>query len=173
MSKRFSQLAQTLASASLLLGLTACGGAATTTAPATMAPQATTPPTIAATSAPMPSAMPMPTEPPSATTAPTAQPTTQATTAAAPPSEMVDATIKLFAFNPSPLTIKAGTQVTWTNEDDIEHSVTAGTPPTASGAFDSGFFVKGESFKFTFSQPGTYSYFCMRHNSMVGVVQVN
>ena len=57
------------------------------------------------------------------------------------------------------LTIKAGTTVTWTNEDDQAlHTVTA-----VDGSFDSGFLVVGESWSYTFDTPGEYEYFCTPH----------
>ncbi len=62
--------------------------------------------------------------------------------------------------------------VTWMNGDDIEHSVTAGKPGKETKAFDSGFFVKDQSYSFSFTEPGTYSYFCKRHPSMTGTVKV-
>ena len=83
-----------------------------------------------------------------------------------------DVTIKLFQFQPKALEVKVGTTVTWSNGDDIEHSVTSGAPGKPSGAFDSGFFKKGGSFAFTFATPGTYTYFCKRHNSMTATVTV-
>jgi plastocyanin len=86
--------------------------------------------------------------------------------------EAIDANIKLFQFQPKTIEVKAGTMIKWTNGDDIEHSVTGGEPGKESGAFDSGFFVKGETFEQTFDKPGTYDYFCKRHNSMKGKVVV-
>jgi plastocyanin len=85
-----------------------------------------------------------------------------------------EATIKLFQYQPKNIEVKAGTAVTWVNADDIEHSVTAGAPGKESGAFDSGFFKKGQSFTFTFTfaEPGTFSYFCKRHGSMKATVTV-
>ena len=81
--------------------------------------------------------------------------------------------VGLFAFSPTPLAVKVGTKVTWTNNDDIEHSVTQGKPPTAAdGGFNSGFFTKGQTFSYTFAKTGAFSYFCMRHNSMTGEVDV-
>ena len=88
------------------------------------------------------------------------------------PAAAADATIKLFQFQPNPIEVKAGTTVKWTNGDDIEHSVTAGAPGNESNAFDSGFFKKGGIFEFTFNEPGTYTYFCKRHNSMKATVTV-
>ena len=83
-----------------------------------------------------------------------------------------DATIKLFQYQPKAMEVKVGTTVTWTNSDDIEHSVTAGAPGKETGAFDSGFFKKGGTYSFTFDKPGNYTYFCKRHNSMKATVTV-
>jgi plastocyanin len=84
-----------------------------------------------------------------------------------------EAQIKLFQFQPKMLEVKAGDTVHWVNGDDIEHSVTAGTPGKASETFDSGFFKKDGNFAFTFTAPGTYEYLCKRHPSMKGVVKVS
>lgn len=81
--------------------------------------------------------------------------------------------IKGFIFKPSPLEVKAGTEVTWTNEDQILHTVTAGVPGTKSGMFDQPMPERGAVFSFTFKDPGTYQYFCDRHNSMTGTVVVS
>ena len=82
------------------------------------------------------------------------------------------ASIKLFQFQPKDLVTVAGATVTWTNGDDIEHSVTAGKPGEESGEFASGFFAKNGTYSFTFKQPGTYTYFCKRHPSMAAKVTV-
>jgi len=82
-------------------------------------------------------------------------------------------TINTFQFTPSPLEVKAGTRVTWTNQDDITHTVTSGTPESRVGRFDSRLDGKGASTSVTFTEPGTYDYFCNRHQSMRGQVRVN
>jgi amicyanin len=87
-------------------------------------------------------------------------------------SHAEDAAIKLFQFQPKEISVTAGTEITWTNGDDIEHSVTAGTPGKESNAFDSRFFKKEGQFTFIFQEPGTYDYFCKRHPSMKGKVVV-
>jgi plastocyanin len=87
-------------------------------------------------------------------------------------AEPVKAEIKLFQFKPKTIEIAAGTTVKWENGDQIEQSVTAGSPGKPSGAFDSGFFTKDGSFEHTFSEPGTFTYFCKRHNSMTATVVV-
>lgn len=81
--------------------------------------------------------------------------------------------IKGFLFHPEMIQVPVGTSVVWTNEDDIMHSVTQGIPPTPlTGGFDSIFFTLNQTYSFTFQQPGNYSYFCKRHNHMVGVIHV-
>ena len=77
--------------------------------------------------------------------------------------------IKLFQYQPGRVKVAPGTTVTWVNEDDIFHSVTAdkGDP-----GFDAPLDSKGKSFSFTFSQPGTYAYHCERHEHMRGEIEV-
>lgn len=157
--------------------------AAQTSATALTVAQATaTTATTAPTATSMPSATAVPTEQP--TEQPTPDVTAEASSmahqhtasdpamAAQPGGVEVQATIKLFMFDPEPLEVKAGATVVWTNEDNIEHSVTSGTPPTPDGTFDSELFTQGKTYAFTFSEPGAYAYFCKRHPSMVGTVNV-
>lgn len=79
-------------------------------------------------------------------------------------------TIKDFAFNPGTITVKAGTKVTWTNEDSVSHTVTADSP--SSDAPASGNIAKGESYSFTFNKAGTYAYHCTPHPYMKATVVV-
>lgn len=81
-------------------------------------------------------------------------------------------TIKTFQFRPTPIEVAAGTRVTWTNMDDITHTVTSGAPESRNGRFNAPLAGKGRSFDFTFTEPGTYPYFCDRHPSMRGEIQV-
>ena len=81
--------------------------------------------------------------------------------------------IQLFQFKPSPLEVKPGTRVTWINRDQIEHTVTSGAPAAKDGRFAARLAGPGASFSATFSERGTYRYFCDRHNSMVGEVRVD
>jgi plastocyanin len=85
---------------------------------------------------------------------------------------MMSVDIKLFTFKPKSLEVPVGTTVVWTNGDAIDHSVTDGTPEKLGGAFDSGFFNKGETFSFTFNKAGEYPYFCKRHDFMRGTIKV-
>jgi plastocyanin len=81
--------------------------------------------------------------------------------------EAKSAEIKGFAFQPKSLEVPVGTTVTWTNDDAIQHSVTA-----SDNSFDSGFFTQGGTFSHTFDRPGTYAYYCARHGSMLGEIKV-
>jgi plastocyanin len=81
----------------------------------------------------------------------------------------VAAVIDNFAFTPATLTVPAGTIVTWTNHDDIPHTVTSASPPKL---FNSGPLDTGDSFAFTFDTPGRYTYFCEMHPHMQGTVVV-
>jgi plastocyanin len=81
-------------------------------------------------------------------------------------------TIKLFQYQPGRIQVKAGTTVTWLNEDEIFHTVTAVAREGKGGGFDAPLEGKGKSFSFTFSQPGVYSYYCDRHEHMRGEIEV-
>ena len=80
--------------------------------------------------------------------------------------------IRLFAFAPTPVTVKAGATVTWTNGDDITHTVTSGTPAAKDSRFEARLAGKQASFRRTFGEAGTYPYFCERHPNMAGEVLV-
>ncbi|HWF32351.1 MAG TPA: cupredoxin family copper-binding protein [Solirubrobacteraceae bacterium] len=82
-------------------------------------------------------------------------------------SSEVGVTIVSRAYQPAALTIDAGQTVTWTNRGFTPHTVTA-----LGGEFDSGRLNVGESFKVTFSTPGTFAYKCEIHPSMRGSVTV-
>ena len=80
--------------------------------------------------------------------------------------------IRLFTFAPTPLTVKPGATVTWTNGDDITHTVTSGTPAGKDGRFEARLAGKQASYRRTFAEAGIYPYFCERHPNMVGEVFV-
>ncbi len=81
--------------------------------------------------------------------------------------------ISVFQFQPDTLDITVGDTVRWTNRDGIRHSATAESGGVGGQAFDTGLFGKGEMQEVTFSEPGTYSYFCTRHPSMTGMITVS
>lgn len=72
-----------------------------------------------------------------------------------------------FSFSPANLEIKAGTTVTWTNADDIPHTVVSNEKIFKSKVLDT-----DQKFSFTFDKPGTYPYFCSLHPKMTGKVVV-
>jgi plastocyanin len=75
--------------------------------------------------------------------------------------------IRDMAFGPGTLTIAVGDTVTWTNSDGMPHTATS-----EDDAFDSGNLDEGQSFSFTFTEPGTYEYRCDYHSDMTGTIVV-
>jgi plastocyanin len=73
-----------------------------------------------------------------------------------------------FTFTSAILTVKAGTTVTWTNHDDIPHSIV----DKNRKIFRSKVLDTGETFSFTFLQPGDYDYFCGLHPHMTARIVV-
>jgi len=78
--------------------------------------------------------------------------------------------IKNFAFSPVNISVKAGTKVTWTNNDSATHTVTETDGKTGPS---SGNLNNGDSYSFTFTKPGIYHYDCAIHPNMTGTVTVN
>jgi plastocyanin len=74
-----------------------------------------------------------------------------------------------FSFVPASLTVAAGTTVTWTNRDDIPHTVVSNDE---AKTFKSKVLDTDDKFSFTFSKGGTYSYFCSIHPKMTGKIIV-
>lgn len=75
--------------------------------------------------------------------------------------------IENFSFVPAMLTVKAGTKVTWVNRDDVPHTATDNDHRFNSKTLDT-----DDQFSFTFSQPGTYDYYCALHPKMIGKIIV-
>jgi len=85
-----------------------------------------------------------------------------------PAPATVQANITSYKFDPGVITVAVGTTVTWTNDDDVPHTVTSTDKHfKSSGALD-----KGDSYSFTFTAPGTYPYYCTVHPFMTGKVIV-
>ena len=83
-------------------------------------------------------------------------------------AEETSVTIDNFTFNPSKLTVKAGTTITRTNRDDIPHGIaSANNAFSKSKALDT-----DDTYSFTFTTPGTYAYFCYIHPHMTGTIVV-
>ena len=73
-----------------------------------------------------------------------------------------------YKFDPETLTVPAGTTVTWVNHDEVPHTVASSDKRfTSSGALDT-----GDKYSYTFTTPGTYTYFCTLHPFMTAKVVV-
>ena len=75
--------------------------------------------------------------------------------------------IQGFAYSPSSITINVGDTIVWTNYDSASHTVTSN-----DGTFDSGGISTGSTFSFTFTNAGTFNYYCSPHPNMTGSVTV-
>lgn len=84
-----------------------------------------------------------------------------------PSAATAEVKIDNFSFGPQTITVSAGTTVTWTNRDDIPHTVVS-----TDGVFKSKVRDTDEKFSFTFDKAGTYPYYCTIHPKMTGKVVV-
>ncbi|HKW35598.1 MAG TPA: cupredoxin family copper-binding protein [Candidatus Acidoferrum sp.] len=91
------------------------------------------------------------------------------TVAAQQKPQSAEVQIDNFSFGPAALTISVGSTVTWTNRDDIPHTVVSADDPRV---FKSKVLDTDEKFSFKFDKAGTYSYFCSIHPKMTGKVIV-
>lgn len=93
--------------------------------------------------------------------------TTPKPTATKPVSRVVKVGIKNVAYLQPRLQVTVGTTVEWTNNDPMPHTVTA-----TDKSFDSGLINPGKTFRYTFTKPGTFNFFCVPHPFMKGTVVV-
>ncbi len=84
-----------------------------------------------------------------------------------PAGAKAEVKIDNFVFGPQTITVPVGTTVTWTNKDDIPHTVVS-----TEGVFKSKVRDTDEQFSYTFDKAGTYPYFCSVHPKMTGTVVV-
>jgi len=75
-------------------------------------------------------------------------------------------TIDNFTFAPAELKVKVGDTVTWSNHDDIPHTV------VSAGKFRSKALDTDDTFSFTFTTAGEYPFFCSLHPHMTGTIKV-
>ena len=78
-----------------------------------------------------------------------------------------NASIRNFAYAPGRIEIAAGTTIQWKNNDPVAHTVSA-----TDGSFDSGLIEFGKTYRRTFTESGTYNYYCLPHTFMKGVIVV-
>ena len=90
-----------------------------------------------------------------------------AMTRAAPAPAAAAVQIDNFTFKAPLVTVKPGTTVTWTNRDDIPHTVVS-----KNAVFKSKVLDTGDSFSFTFAKPGQFGYYCSLHPHMTGTIVV-
>ena len=84
-----------------------------------------------------------------------------------PSAAAAEVKIDNFSFGPQTLTVAVGATVTWTNRDDIPHTVVS-----TDGVFKSKVRDTDEKFSYTFDKAGTYPYFCSIHPKRTGTVVV-
>jgi len=89
------------------------------------------------------------------------------TASASPTADAMQVQIANLAFAPPSITVATGNTVTWTNDDNLPHTVTA-----LDGLFDSGILDPGGAFSWTFTDPGSIDYHCQLHPNMQGTVVV-
>lgn len=82
-----------------------------------------------------------------------------------PPAQAASQAVMMedYAYSPSTLTARVGDTVTWTNHDQAPHDVQTTSAPVA---IKSALLSNGQSFSYTFTTPGTYSYYCSVHPDM-------
>ena len=79
----------------------------------------------------------------------------------------MEVSVDNFTFGPDTLTVAANSTVTWINKDDVPHTIASN-----DGLFKSKALDTDDKYSYTFTKPGTYSYFCSIHPKMVGKIVV-
>jgi len=85
-----------------------------------------------------------------------------------PAANAVQINIFNYKFDPETATVPAGTTVTWTNKDEIPHTVAS----SDKGFKGSSGLDTGDSYSYTFDKPGTYKYYCTLHPFMTATIVV-
>lgn len=83
------------------------------------------------------------------------------------PANSVEVRIEDYSYSPEELTVPVGTKVTWTNYDDVKHDVVSSDKHFESSRLDT-----NEKYSFTFTEAGSYEYFCSLHKMMKGKIIV-
>ena len=86
-----------------------------------------------------------------------------------PKEKVVEVKVRALEYLPGPVTVSPGTTVRWVNEDRALHTVTS---EGAGGPLKSEELGRGDSYEYTFRQPGQYDYYCVVHPFMKGGVTV-
>ena len=83
-------------------------------------------------------------------------------------AENLSVKITDFSYAPEVITVKVGTTISWTNDDNAPHTITGD-----DNSWDSGRVKKNETYSHTFDKAGTFEYHCAYHSSMKGSVIVS
>jgi plastocyanin len=109
-------------------------------------------------------------------------PTAPSSAASAPAGPVIN--LSSLMFNPSTTTVPVGTTITWRNDEPITHTVTSGryegvdkttglrSSQDPDGTFEAKLEGKGKTFSFTFTEPGSYTYYCDIHQGMNATIVV-
>jgi plastocyanin len=109
-------------------------------------------------------------------------PTTPSSATSAPAGPVIN--LSSLMFDPATTTVQVGTTITWRNDEPITHTVTSGqfggvdkttglrSSQDQDGTFEATLAGKGETFSFTFTKPGTYTYYCDIHQGMNATITV-
>jgi plastocyanin len=109
-------------------------------------------------------------------------PTAPSSTTSAPAGPVIN--LSSLMFSPSMTTVNVGETVTWRNDEPITHTVTSGrsmgidkttglrSSQQPDGLFNTKLGGKGKTFSFTFTKPGTYTYYCDIHQGMNATITV-
>lgn len=112
--------------------------------------------------------LPSPTNTAPTPTQPATKPTPKTTTKTAPALRTSTVTIVNMAFSPQILAVTTGDTVVWSNKDTRSHT----TVSDNALIWDSGNISPNAGYKRVFSAPGSYTYHCGIHPSMVGTIIV-
>ena len=80
-------------------------------------------------------------------------------------------TINNHQFSPANLNVKKGTAITWTNQDSVAHAI-ATSDGGAGGGPRSPELQPKATYTYTFTNAGTYHYYCVLHPDMTGTITV-
>ena len=96
---------------------------------------------------------------------PTPTPTVPPTPTPTPKPQAIVVNMKDFAFRDKTITLDKGTTVVWLNQDPAKHTITSdsGSPLNSKDV------KAGQQFTFTFTQSGTFPYYCEYHGDKGGV----
>lgn len=82
-------------------------------------------------------------------------------------AQAVEVHVDNFSFGPGTVSVPINSTVTWVNQDDVPHTIAS-----TDGLFKSRALDTDDKYSYTFTKPGTYSYYCSIHPKMMGKIVV-